>query len=128
MIRYIHQSYSHVINICQILKPAAKNLIYYNRLNNNDNLDGIALDLRRYLNKNKINWNKSASCAHNYIDSRPPLHFFNNMKSSLRIFFIFPYILCLWLALAVCQAWRLLELLDLNKHIQHQSLSKRISK
>jgi hypothetical protein len=55
MIRYIHQSYSQVINICQILKPAAKNLIYYNRLNNNDNLDGIALDLRRYLNKNKIN-------------------------------------------------------------------------
>jgi hypothetical protein len=55
MVRYIHQSYSHVINIYQILKSAAENLIYYNRLNNNDNLDDIALNLRRYLNKNRIN-------------------------------------------------------------------------
>jgi hypothetical protein len=55
MIRYIYQSHLHVINMCQILKLAVENLIYYNRLNNNNNLDDIVLDLGRYLNKDKIN-------------------------------------------------------------------------
>ena len=35
------------------------------------------------------------------------------------------YILCLRLALDVCQAWRLLELLDLGEHVQHQSCNRR---
>jgi hypothetical protein len=39
--------------MCQILKPAAENLVYHHRLDDGDALDDIALDLGRYLNKDK---------------------------------------------------------------------------
>jgi hypothetical protein len=55
MIRHIYQSHPHVINMCQILKSATENLIYHNRLNNNNDLDDIVLNFERYLNKDKIN-------------------------------------------------------------------------
>jgi hypothetical protein len=51
MVRHIHQSYPHVVNMCQILKPAAENLVYHHRLSDDDDLEDVALAVERYLNK-----------------------------------------------------------------------------
>jgi hypothetical protein len=57
VVRQIHQSHPHIVNMCRILKPAADNLVYHHRLSDDDNLDDIALDLGRHLNKDKLESN-----------------------------------------------------------------------
>jgi hypothetical protein len=37
--------------MCQILKPAAENLVYHHRLSDDDDLEDVALAVERYLNK-----------------------------------------------------------------------------
>jgi hypothetical protein len=49
MIRHIHQSYPQVVNMCQILEPAAESLVYHHRLSDDDDLEDVAQDLGRYL-------------------------------------------------------------------------------
>jgi hypothetical protein len=50
MVRHIHQSYPQIVNMCQILEPAAESLVYRHRLSDDD-LEDVAQDLERYLNK-----------------------------------------------------------------------------
>ena len=49
----IHQPHSHVVAMCRILSRVAENLVYHYRLRDDDELDDIALNLGRYLNKGR---------------------------------------------------------------------------
>jgi hypothetical protein len=45
MVRHIHQSYPQIVNMCQILEPAAESLVYHHRLSDDDDLEDVAQGL-----------------------------------------------------------------------------------
>jgi hypothetical protein len=53
MVKRIHQSHPHVVAMCRILSRAAENLVYHYGLRDDNELDDIALDLGRYLSKDR---------------------------------------------------------------------------